>query len=113
MLRLIKAELTTAGKPDLRYRAPSLSVNPRTLNALLCERGNFGIEVIAHQIKLVGAMRFCGVECGFGRWQREDQPAMACVDGFEVENVAEECTIRLGVLAIDDDVSAEIGRAHV
>ena len=49
------------------------------------------------------------VEWGFSRWQSKDQPAMTGIHGFESENVAEEQSIRLGVLGVHDYMS---GRNH-
>jgi hypothetical protein len=42
---------------------------------------------------------------GLARRKREDQPTVAGVDGLEPENVAEEGSVRFGVLRIDDYVS--------
>jgi hypothetical protein len=46
------------------------------------------------------------VECGFSRWQGENQPAMARIHGFEPENVAEKCAVRFGVFTVNNYVSA-------
>jgi hypothetical protein len=42
----------------------------------------------------------------FRRWQGEDQPAVAGVNGRKSQNVAAESAVRLGVLAVDDYVRA-------
>jgi len=41
-----------------------------------------------------------------GRRQREDQPAVTCIDRFVLQHVTEERAVSLGILAVDDDVSA-------
>ncbi|MER6779672.1 MULTISPECIES: hypothetical protein [unclassified Streptomyces] len=40
----------------------------------------------------------------FGRGQLEDEPAAARVDAGEAEDVTDESTIRLGILAVEDDM---------
>jgi hypothetical protein len=106
MLWLIKTDLTSAGKRHLRDGAPALLLNARALNALLCEGSYFGFQIVAHEIQFIGMTRIGRVECGFRRRESEDQPAMTRVHGLEAEDVAEKCAIRFGVLAIDNDVSA-------
>ena len=46
------------------------------------------------------------VECGLTRWQRKDQPAMACIHGLEPENVPEEDAVRFSIFTVNNDVSA-------
>ena len=46
------------------------------------------------------------MECGLCWREREDEPAMTCIDRGKPENIAEECTIRFCVFAVDDDVRA-------
>jgi hypothetical protein len=43
---------------------------------------------------------------GLARRKREDQPSVACVDGLEPVNVAEEGAIGFSVFAVDDYVRA-------
>jgi hypothetical protein len=106
VLRLVKADLAPAGEEDFRKRAPSLLVNRRAWNIPLDQGSHLGLQVIAHEVELMRPILSGGVEGGFGWGQSEDQPAMAGVDGFQSENIAEECAIRLGILAVDNDVSA-------
>ena len=49
---------------------------------------------------------FGRVHCNLGGRQREDQPAVTCIDRLVLQDVAEERAVSLGILAIDDDVSA-------
>jgi hypothetical protein len=82
-------------------------LNRGTLNVLFREGDHLGFQVVAHEIEFVGSTGLIrGVECGFCRRQGEDQPSMACIHGFEPEDVAEESAVRLGVFAVDDDVRA-------
>src|SRR5215475_11763439 len=46
------------------------------------------------------------MHCDLGWRQREDQPAVTGVDRLVLEHVAEKRSVSLGVLAVDDDVSA-------
>src|SRR3989475_11405590 len=107
MLWLIKADLASAGKPHLRNGTPSCFLNFRALNALLCEGSHFGFQIVAHEIELVGVTLIGRVDCGFSRRQGEDQPAMTRIHGFETEDIAEKCAVRLGVLTVDNYVSAK------
>src|SRR5438445_3925683 len=106
MLRLIKADLASAGKLHLRNGTPSWFLNFRALDALLCEGSDFGFQVVAHEIEFVDTILIGRVECGFCRRRGEDQPAMTRIHGFEPEYVAEKCAVRFGVFAVDNYVSA-------
>src|SRR5678815_1770759 len=65
-----------------------------------------GIDVLAHEVELVLAVRFTGVHRYLGRWKSEDQPSTANVDVGEAQHIAEECAIRFSIGAVDDDVRA-------
>jgi hypothetical protein len=107
MLRLIKADLPSTWKPHLRNGTPSCLVNFRALNALLCEGIHFGFQVFAHEIEVLGANLIGRVYCGFSGRQGEDQPAMTHINGFETEDIAEKCAVRVGVLTVENYVSAK------
>src|SRR5207248_9026610 len=102
---LIEANIASTGKPHLRNGTPSCLLNFRALNALSCKRCHLGFQVVAHEIELVGPL-LRGVECGFGRRQGEDQPAMTRIHGFEPEDVAEKGAVRRSVFTVDNYVSA-------
>src|SRR5438270_4538404 len=107
MLRLIEADLASTGKLHLRHGTPSCFLNGGAYNVLLREGGYLGIQIVAEEVEFVGDAIFAGrVKCGFCRRQGEDEPAMACIDGLEPEDVAEEGAVRLGVFAVEDYVSA-------
>jgi len=105
MLRLIQADLAPAGKSHLGNGAPSLFLNFRALNALLCEESHFCVQIFAHEKEFVGTL-IGRVDCGFSRWQGEDQPAVTRIHVLEIEDIAEKCAIRFGVFTVDDYVSA-------
>ena len=46
------------------------------------------------------------MECDLGGREREDQPALAGIDGTKSQDLPTECAIRLGILAVEKDVSA-------
>jgi len=106
MLRLIKADLASTGKPHLRNGTPSFFLNFRALNVLLREGSHFGFQIVAHEIEFVDAILIGRVESGFCRRQGEDQPAMTRIHGFEPEDVTEKCAVRLGVFTVHNYVSA-------
>src|SRR5208337_4953057 len=106
MLRLIKADHASAGKPNPRNGTPRRFLNFRALNALLHQGSHFGFQIVAHEIEFVDTILIGRVECSFCRRQGEDQPAVTRINGFEAEDVAEKCAVRLGVLTVDNYVSA-------
>ena len=106
MLRLIKADLASTGKPHLRNGTPSWFLNFRALNALPCEGSHFGFQVVAHEIEFVGATLIGRMDCGFSRRQGEDQPTMTRIYGFETEDIAEKCAVRLGVASGNEEATA-------
>src|SRR5262249_5453115 len=106
MLRLIKADLASAGKPHLRNRTPACFLNVRAFDALLREGSHLGFQLLAHEIEFVRTILFGRVKCGFSRRQREDQPAMARINELEPEHLAEECSVRFSVFTVNNYVSA-------
>src|SRR5271156_3707026 len=106
MLRLIQADLAATGKPHFRDGTPSRFLTFSELYALLRERSHFGFQIVAHEIKFVGAARVGRVDGGFRRRQSEDQPAMTRIHGFETEDFAEKRAVRFGVFAVNNYVGA-------
>jgi hypothetical protein len=45
------------------------------------------------------------VHCHFGWREGENQPPVTGIDGLESQCIAEKCPVRLGVLAVDNDMS--------
>ena len=109
MLGLIEADLAAARQRDLGDRSPAwvLHLCARHGHAFGFQRRHFGFEIVAHQIKLVAGAILGGMDRGFGRRQREDQPAMPCIHRFEIENVAEERPVGLRILAEDYDMRSK------
>src|ERR1700676_185563 len=106
MLGFIKADLASPGKPHLCNRTPSLFLKGRALNTLVFEGSHLDLQIVTHEIKFVGTTLIGRVDCGFSRRQGEKQPAMTCIHGFETEAIAEEGAVGLGILSVDNCVSA-------
>src|SRR3979490_718052 len=114
MLRLIEADLASTGQLHLGNGSPSCFLNGRTLNVFLREGGNFGFQVVAHEIEFVDNTTFVvRMEAGFCRRQSEDQPAMACINRLKSEDVAKEGAVSLSIFAVDDYVSARDHLDHI
>jgi len=106
MFRLIEADFAATWQKYASDGTPSFFVNCGVPDAFFCKRSHFGFQVVAHEIEFVRAIFFGGMERGLTWRQCEDQPAVAGIDGFEAENVAEKGAVRFSVLAIDDYVSS-------
>jgi hypothetical protein len=108
MLGLIQPDLATAGEPYLRDGAPSCLMHFGAYSVLLRQGGHLGPEIVAHEVEFMGAtIVIRRVECGLCWWEGEDQPTMTGIDGLKAEDIAEERSVRLGVFAVDDCVSAK------
>src|SRR6266850_6955215 len=106
MLRLVDAEFPAAWQRKPRDRAPALLVDGRALHVLLLHLGDERLHVVAHQEELVYVVLVARMHCDLGWRQREDQPPVTSVDRLVLQYVAEERSVSLGILAVDDDVSA-------
>src|SRR5262249_26915802 len=106
VLRLVDAEFPAARQRQARDRSPSLLVDRRALYFLLLHFGDERLDVVAHQEELVYVVLVGRMHCYLGWRQREDQPAMTCIDRLVLQHVPEECSVSLRILAVDDDVSA-------
>src|SRR5260370_7456053 len=107
VVRLIKHDLGSTGKADLRNGTPSCLLSLRACNGRLREGSHLGFQAVAQEIEFVGTIHIGWVERGFCWRQSEDQPTMTCIHGFEPEDVAEECAVRLDVFTVNDHVSAK------
>jgi len=100
----IQANLASAWQPDLRDRAPSRFLHLRELDAPGVERRGLGLQVVAHQKKLMPIISLAGMEGSLCRRQAEDQPSMPSIHECKSQNVAKEGAVRLRVFAVDDYV---------
>jgi hypothetical protein len=106
MLWLIQAQLSAARQCDPRESSPRRLFYFRTMNPLCVERRHHRREVVAHQIKLVLIILVTRVTSDFGRWQRENQPAVARIHVMKTKHILEERAIGFRVFAVDDYVCA-------
>ena len=106
MFRLIQADVAASGKGDPGERSPPFFVNGRADHVLSREISHLSLQVGAHEIELMAIIVFCRMKSCLCRWQREDQPAVAGIDGCQPQHVAKEDAVCLGILAINDDMCA-------
>src|SRR5258708_37032214 len=81
---------------------PSKSRAPKVYTFVALRRTAAG--VVAHQVELVHVVLVGRVDRNFGRRKREDEPAVARVDRWILEHVAEETAVGPGDLAVHHDV---------
>jgi hypothetical protein len=65
-------------------------------NALLPQCCNFSGNIVTHQVEFVMIVFFSGMNGRFGSRQREDQPAVAGIDAWKIQNVAKESPVSFG-----------------
>src|SRR5258707_154517 len=89
-------------------RSPARFEDLSTLHAFRRQLFHCGLEVVTHQIKLVG--RLCTLinwmDRHLGTWRRQDQPALSCVYQRKVQNVSKKGADFLRVPGIDERVEA-------
>ena len=110
MARLIDAQLASAWKRHVCEESPALILNGTARDARGFHLFDERLDVGAHQVELVPAVLIRRMN-GYFRWrQSEDQPSVSDIDVRKAEDIAEERAIGLGVLAVDDRMSA--GEQH-
>src|SRR5262249_14564649 len=105
MARLIDTQLSAAGKSDLREQAPTQVLNRAGCNALLFQLLDEGLDIVAHEIKLMNVVLLRGMYCNLCWRQSEDQPAASNIDVRKMQHIAQECAVRLRIRAVNDRVS--------
>ena len=107
MFGLVKAELGAAGKSERGDEAEAgVGDGSRELYSAAFEIGDGGVDVVAQEVELVVASLFGGVHADFGGRKRENEPAVACVDGGKFEGVAKEGADFVSVVAVNQSVGA-------
>src|SRR5215467_11137677 len=104
MLWLVEPDLPASGERDSGQRPPALLGHRTTLYFLPFQRFHRRLQVVADEEQFVQVVLVGGMKGGFGGRQREDEPAMTGVNGRKLENVPEERTVGIGILAVDDDM---------
>jgi hypothetical protein len=106
--RLVYPELSAAWQLDERQTSPGFVVEARfDSDAFALELLHRGVDVTAQEKEFVTRFSWGlgGMDGNFGRRKREDQPTTARVYVMQPKHVLEECSIGLGVMAVDDCVS--------
>lgn len=104
--RLVHPELPAAGKRQTRQESPALVRDRLALDAPSPQLGDERIDVVGHEVELVPVVRVRGMDRELRGGQAEDKPAVADIDAWEPQHVAQEGAIRFGIGAVDDGVGA-------
>src|ERR1700716_660530 len=104
VFRLIDAQHPSTWELDVCQPSPALVFDAFFEdNSFLLEVCHGRVEVVTHQEELVPEF-VAGMKGNLRRGEAEDQPAAASVDRSESKDLVDEVAIRLGVLAVHDQV---------
>ena len=106
MAWLVQTNLATSWESDHCQRPPACLLHIGALDTSRSKPIHLGLEIVAHEVQ-VAAMRFRRMNCNLCWRQSEDQPPATGIDGVKAECLAEEHTIRIGVLAEEHNVRAK------
>ena len=115
MRRLIKSNFTAAGQLNCRLNSPVFFFGMRAAHAFSLQRFHECRQVVAHEVenrtqKLASAMGLTSLVIGGVNpdlcWrQGKYESTTASVDRAKAENVAEESTVGLRVIAVQEKMS--------
>ena len=111
MFGLIEGKFAATRQRDGCENSPRLLADAGSADALAFELAHRRLEVVAHQVQPMPAV-VAWMNRELSRWQSEDEPAIASIDGVEAEDVAEEGAIGSRVGAVDDHMSAADETVH-
>lgn len=113
---LIEPDLAAAGEWNRGRLSPTGGLDSGALNILGFQGRDHGSKVVAHYIKdcaeqvvsgmFLGELDIEGMNSDFSRRHGEDEPSFANIKRREAENVAKEGTVRLGILAVEQEMCA-------
>src|SRR5262245_61292912 len=107
--RLVDVELAAAGQRHFGEHTPALILHRSAVDPVLLHLGKESADVVAHEKERVaGALRL--VHRDFSRRQAKDYVA-AVIDAGQLEHVAEESEVSLGLRAADDAMRADEHRS--
>src|SRR5262245_30219050 len=106
MLRLVETHLAPTWKLDFGNRTPSGFLHIRAADAFRGEGCHLGLQIFAHEVEFVYVISLGRMKRRLCRRHREDQPAVAGVDGGKSEDIPKKGAISFRVLAVDDHMSA-------
>jgi hypothetical protein len=105
MLWLVESEVGSARDGEGGHKAPSLVADRSgELNPLLLQLLDRSLDVVAHQIELMVAIRLRGMDRKL-RWRElEDEPLASGVNRRKAEYIANECPGGFRIVREDDCV---------
>src|SRR5215469_15866626 len=106
MARLIETQGAASRQLEVCQAAPGLLRSVLAENTRLAQGGNFRVQIVRNQIKLVHIILVRRMNGHLSRRELEDQPAIVCVNKAESEHVPEQGAVCLCILGVNDDVSA-------
>ena len=106
MLRLVNTNFPAAGKRESSKFPPTLFAHIRDLHVLRFEFFQGRRDVIAHEVEFMLVVVIRIMESGFGRRHSENRPAVAGINGRQLQHITKECPIRFRLLTVDNDMRA-------
>jgi len=117
MCGLVQPDAAAAGQRDRSGDSPIRRLHLGALHILRFQRCDKGIKIVALRVQhgawqllpgmLLGELAVQGVNRGFRGGHAEDQPAAPNVDGAEFKNIAKKGSVRLGISAVKQEMSAD------
>ena len=107
MTRLVNVDCSPSGQGELRDHAPSSVLGIAAIDVAPPHVGDEAFGIIDHEEKLMFSVRLGRVNRNFGGRKPENEPPVSNVHVGELQDVAQERTIRLRVGAVDDRVGAD------
>jgi hypothetical protein len=114
---LVHADAAAAGQRDRRDAAPRRYFHLGAENIFRFQCSDHGVEIVAQQVKNCAEQLVSGMtlreltlqrmDSGFCWRHAEDEPAFTGINAGEIEDIAEEGTIGVGVFAVEQKVSTD------
>jgi len=76
------------------------------MNSFGIKRRHYGLQVVAHEVKLMLIVFVAGVTGNFSGWKCKDQPPAPCVHMMETQHVLKKSAIGFRIFAVDDYMGA-------
>lgn len=102
MRRLVNSENSATGEPQVREKAPGLTLNLAAPGTGLVELPRRFHQVVAHKKELLAAAVCRRMHRQLGGGHRENQPPVPRVDIRKLEDIAKERPILLRVATVDN-----------
>src|SRR2546429_5849367 len=107
MLGLVQPNASSAGQGDPGDASPAFLIEwpgdgDFSPLQFLCRR----LDVLAQQVELVILLLLGGVDRNLRGWKCEDEPTAARIHGVKPEDIPKKRAVRLGIVAVDQNVRA-------